>query len=89
MVRGTAQVTVNELVKTAHENESIYIPIGAAHRLENPVKIQLALIEVQTGSYFGEEHVIRIGTTTSGRDPSRPSREARYGPGCPRPGAIF
>ncbi|MBR0801905.1 mannose-1-phosphate guanylyltransferase/mannose-6-phosphate isomerase, partial [Bradyrhizobium jicamae] len=41
VVRGTAQVTVNELVKTVHENESIYIPIGAVHRLENPGKIQL------------------------------------------------
>ena len=60
VVRGTAQVTVNELVKVVHENESIYIPIGAVHRLENPGKIQLELIEVQTGSYFGEDDIIRI-----------------------------
>jgi len=60
VVRGTAQVTVNDLVKTVHENESIYIPIGAVHRLENPGKIQLELIEVQTGSYFGEDDIIRI-----------------------------
>lgn len=60
VVRGTAQVTVNELVKTVHENESIYIPIGAVHRLENPGKILLELIEVQTGSYFGEDDIIRI-----------------------------
>ena len=60
VVRGTAQVTVNELVKTVHENESIYIPIGAVHRLENPGKIQLELIEVQTGSYFCEDDIIRI-----------------------------
>jgi mannose-1-phosphate guanylyltransferase/mannose-6-phosphate isomerase len=60
VVRGTAQVTVNEIVKTVHENESIYIPIGAVHRLENPGKIQLELIEVQTGSYFGEDDIIRI-----------------------------
>ena len=60
VVRGTAQVTVNELCKTLHENESIYIPIGAVHRLENPGKIQLELIEVQTGSYFGEDDIIRI-----------------------------
>ena len=60
VVRGTAQVTVNELVKTVHENELIYIPIGAVHRLENPGKIQLELIEVQTGSYFGEDDIIRI-----------------------------
>jgi mannose-1-phosphate guanylyltransferase / mannose-6-phosphate isomerase len=60
VVRGTAQVTVNELVKAVHENESIYIPIGAVHRLENPGKISLELIEVQTGSYFGEDDIIRI-----------------------------
>ena len=52
--------TVNELVKTVHENESIYIPIGAVHRLENPGKILLELIEVQTGSYLGEDDIIRI-----------------------------
>jgi mannose-1-phosphate guanylyltransferase/mannose-6-phosphate isomerase len=59
-VHGTAQVTVNELVKIVRENESICIPIGAVHRLENPGKIQLELIEVQTGSYFGEDDIIRI-----------------------------
>jgi mannose-1-phosphate guanylyltransferase/mannose-6-phosphate isomerase len=60
VVRGTARVTVNKLVKTVHENESIYIPIGAVHRLENPGKILLELIEVQTGSYLGEDDIIRI-----------------------------
>jgi mannose-1-phosphate guanylyltransferase/mannose-6-phosphate isomerase len=60
VVRGTAQVTVNEVVKIVHENESIYIPIGAVHRLENPGKILLELIEVQTGSYLGEDDIIRI-----------------------------
>lgn len=60
VVRGAARVTVNELVKTVHENESIYIPIGAVHRLENPGKIPLELIEVQTGSYLGEDDIIRI-----------------------------
>jgi mannose-1-phosphate guanylyltransferase/mannose-6-phosphate isomerase len=60
VLRGAAWVTVNELVKTVHENESIYIPIGSVHRLENPGKIQLELIEVQTGSYLGEDDIIRI-----------------------------
>jgi mannose-1-phosphate guanylyltransferase/mannose-6-phosphate isomerase len=60
VVRGTAKVTVNDQVKTVHENESIYIPIGAVHRLENPGKILLELIEVQTGSYLGEDDIIRI-----------------------------
>jgi|ERR1700722_14083742 len=60
VVRGTARVTVNDQVKTVHENESIYIPMGAIHRLENPGKILLELIEVQTGSYLGEDDIIRI-----------------------------
>jgi mannose-1-phosphate guanylyltransferase/mannose-6-phosphate isomerase len=60
VVRGAARVTVNELVKIVHENESIYIPIGSVHRLENPGKILLELIEVQTGSYLGEDDIIRI-----------------------------
>jgi mannose-1-phosphate guanylyltransferase/mannose-6-phosphate isomerase len=60
VVRGTARVTVDDLVKILHENESIYIPIGATHRLENPGKIPLELIEVQTGSYLGEDDIVRL-----------------------------
>ena len=60
VVRGAARVTVNEDVKTVHENESVYIPIGAVHRLENPGKILLELIEVQTGSYLGEDDIVRL-----------------------------
>jgi len=60
VVRGTARVTIGEIVKTLHENESAYIPIGAKHRLENPGKIDLELIEVQTGSYLGEDDITRI-----------------------------
>jgi mannose-1-phosphate guanylyltransferase / mannose-6-phosphate isomerase len=60
VVRGTARVTIGDEVKTVHENESVYIPIGAQHRLENPGKIDLELIEVQTGSYLGEDDIIRI-----------------------------
>jgi len=59
VVRGTARVTVDDLIKIVHENESIYIPIGAVHRLENPGKILLELIEVQTGSYLGEDDIIQ------------------------------
>jgi len=58
VVSGAARVTVNEEVKTVHENESIYIPIGAVHRLENPGKIPLELIEVRPG-------VISARTTSS------------------------
>jgi mannose-1-phosphate guanylyltransferase/mannose-6-phosphate isomerase len=60
IVRGTARVTLGDEVKTLHENESIYIPLGTPHRLENPGKIDLELIEVQTGSYLGEDDIIRI-----------------------------
>jgi mannose-6-phosphate isomerase-like protein (cupin superfamily) len=60
VVRGTARVTIGEVVTILHENESIYIPMGTPHRLENPGKIDLELIEVQTGSYLGEDDIIRI-----------------------------
>ena len=60
VVHGTARVTVGDEIKTLHENESIYIPIGSRHRLENPGKIDLELIEVQTGSYLGEDDIVRI-----------------------------
>ncbi|MGH6769079.1 MAG: mannose-1-phosphate guanylyltransferase/mannose-6-phosphate isomerase [Xanthobacteraceae bacterium] len=60
VVRGTARVTIEDDVKMLHENESIYIPIGAMHRLENPGKIDLELIEVQSGSYLGEDDIVRF-----------------------------
>jgi mannose-1-phosphate guanylyltransferase/mannose-6-phosphate isomerase len=60
VVRGTAEVTIGPDVKAVHENESIYIPIGAIHRLANRGKIPLELIEVQTGSYLGEDDIVRI-----------------------------
>jgi len=60
VVRGSAEVTVGEEQKMVHENESIYIPIGSVHRLANPGKIPLELIEVQTGSYLGEDDIIRL-----------------------------
>src|SRR5438270_2763163 len=60
VVQGAARGTVNDVVKTVHENESIYIPMGAVHRMENPGKIMLELIEVQTGSYLGEDDILRI-----------------------------
>ena len=60
VVKGTAEVTVDETVKMLTENQSVYIPLGAVHRLSNPGKITLELIEVQTGSYLGEDDIIRI-----------------------------
>jgi mannose-1-phosphate guanylyltransferase/mannose-6-phosphate isomerase len=47
-------------VRIVHENESIYIPIGSVHRLANPGKIPLELIEVQVGSYLGEDDIVRF-----------------------------
>ena len=60
VVRGTAEVTIGEQVRAVHENESIYIPIGSVHRMANKGKIPLELIEVQTGSYLGEDDIERL-----------------------------
>ena len=60
VVIGTAEVTIGEAISTVHENESVYIPIGGVHRLANPGKIALELIEVQVGSYLGEDDIVRL-----------------------------
>lgn len=59
VVEGTAKVTINDDIKIITENQSVYIPLGAIHRMENPGKTLLTLIEVQTGNYFGEDDIIR------------------------------
>ncbi|WP_299681739.1 mannose-1-phosphate guanylyltransferase/mannose-6-phosphate isomerase [uncultured Roseobacter sp.] len=59
VVEGTAKVTVDDEVKLVTENQSVYIPLGAVHRMENPGKVPMVLIEVQTGSYLGEDDIIR------------------------------
>jgi mannose-1-phosphate guanylyltransferase/mannose-6-phosphate isomerase len=59
VVAGTARVTIDDEVKLISENESVYIPLGATHRMENPGKMPMVLIEVQTGSYLGEDDIIR------------------------------
>lgn len=59
VVEGTARVTVDDEVRLVTENESVYIPLGAVHRLENPGKLPMVLIEVQTGSYLGEDDILR------------------------------
>jgi mannose-1-phosphate guanylyltransferase/mannose-6-phosphate isomerase len=53
-------VTIGDTVKAVHENESIYIPIGSVHRMANQGRIPLELIEVQTGSYLGEDDIVRL-----------------------------
>jgi mannose-1-phosphate guanylyltransferase/mannose-6-phosphate isomerase len=59
VVQGTARVTVGEAVRLVAENQSVYIPRETRHRLENPGKLDLVLIEVQTGTYLGEDDIIR------------------------------
>ena len=59
VVSGTARVTVDDTVKVLSENQSVYIPLGAVHRMENPGHIPLELIEVQSGSYLGEDDIVR------------------------------
>jgi len=60
VVKGTALVTCGEKVFMLTENQSTYIPIGEKHRLENPGKIPLEIIEVQSGSYLGEDDIVRF-----------------------------
>lgn len=59
VVEGTAKVTVDEEVSLLSENQSVYIPVGTRHRIENPGRIPLVFIEVQTGSYVGEDDIVR------------------------------
>lgn len=59
MVEGTARVTVGENIKLVTEGQSVYIPLGAVHRMENPGKVPMVLIEVQTGAYLAEDDIIR------------------------------
>jgi mannose-1-phosphate guanylyltransferase / mannose-6-phosphate isomerase len=72
VVSGTARVTVDATVTLVTENQSVYIPLGAKHRLENPGKVPMVLIEVQTGTYLGEDDITRYedvyarGQTTNG-----------------------
>jgi mannose-1-phosphate guanylyltransferase/mannose-6-phosphate isomerase len=60
IVRGVAEVTVGEHHRTVKENESVCIPKGSVHRLANRENMPLELVEIQTGSYFGEDDIIRL-----------------------------
>jgi mannose-1-phosphate guanylyltransferase/mannose-6-phosphate isomerase len=59
VVQGTARVTIGDQVRLVTENQSVYVPLGERHRLENPGRLPMVLIEVQTGSYLGEDDIIR------------------------------
>ncbi len=63
VVNGSALVTCDDRQALVRENESIYLPLGCVHRLENPGKIPLTLIEVQSGAYLGEDDIVRIEDT--------------------------
>ena len=60
VVSGTASVTHGDSVQLVTENQSVYIPVGQIHSLENPGKILLEMIEVQSGSYLGEDDIVRF-----------------------------
>jgi mannose-6-phosphate isomerase-like protein (cupin superfamily) len=59
VVKGAALVTIGKTKKLVSENESVFIPLGEVHRLENPGKVDLHLIEIQTGAYLGEDDIVR------------------------------
>jgi mannose-1-phosphate guanylyltransferase/mannose-6-phosphate isomerase len=63
VVAGTAMVTRDDEQIMLRENESVYLPLGSTHRLENPGRIPLTLIEVQSGSYLGEDDIVRFEDT--------------------------
>ena len=60
VVNGTAKVEIDDLEKIIGSNESVYIPLGVKHRLSNPTKLPLTLIEIQSGSYLGEDDIKRF-----------------------------
>jgi mannose-6-phosphate isomerase-like protein (cupin superfamily) len=63
VVNGIALVTRDGEALLVRENESVYLPLGCVHRLDNPGKIPLTLIEVQSGAYLGEDDIVRIEDT--------------------------
>ena len=60
VVEGIAKVEINDKVITLRENQSCFVPIGSKHRLSNPGESLLVIIEVQSGSYLGEDDIIRL-----------------------------
>jgi mannose-6-phosphate isomerase-like protein (cupin superfamily) len=58
-VEGIARVIIDDTVQTMAEGQSVYVPLGARHRLENPGEFPMVLIEVQIGTYLGEDDIVR------------------------------
>lgn len=59
IVEGTARVTIDDQIELLTENQSIYVPLGAVHRMENPGRVPMVFIEIQTGTYLGEDDIVR------------------------------
>ena len=81
VVRGTAKVTRDDETFLLRENESTYIPLGAVHRLENPGKTELELIEVQSGTYLGEDDIVRVEDIYGRHDQGPAKNKAPTAPG--------
>ena len=59
VVEGTAKVTIDDSIKVVEAGQSVFVPVGAVHRMENQGAKQMVLIEVQIGTYFGEDDIVR------------------------------
>ena len=97
VVNGTALVTRDDETMIVRENESVYLPLGCVHRLENPGKIPLTLIEVQSGAYLGEDDIVRLRghlrqgvkrAASNGKQP-RAKRLLPLPPPCPARGEVL
>src|ERR1700730_4346642 len=92
VVEGTARITCNEKTFLLSENESTYIPIGATHRIENPGKLPLHIVEVQSGSYLGEDDIVRFednyGRKGTNPSPRLPSLKPTICAGAPPPNSM-
>ncbi len=83
VVNGTARIVVGENRSLIHEDQSTYIPQGTPHRLENPGKIPLVIIEIQTGSYLGEDDIIRLKDHYGRATPPETPADGRNGKRSP------
>jgi len=79
IVSGTAQVTCGDKVQLLSENQSVYIELGQMHRLENPGKVPLVLIEVQIGSYVGEDDIVRVEDVYQRIEPTTTTTQSKQG----------
>ena len=77
VVEGTAKVTIDDEVRLVTENQSVYLPLGCVHRMENPGKIPMVLIEVQTGAYVGRTISFAMKTSTRAADGGTTDRSER------------